>query len=248
MDSLNVLVVGNSHTAALIRGLAKHSGDGLAHRYEIVNLNTLPNKSEGSKISEEVRRKIAALPADVIVSAIGGNAHNVFGLVRHPEPFDFVIPSLPQLALDEDAELLPYSSIAAIFRRKAELCARIFASLKREFRQPMIHLESPPPVPSEEHLRAYPGVFREKIAELGVAPAHLRYKLWWIMSDAIREACIALDVAYLPVPDFAKDEAGMLLEKFWNNDPTHGNTLYGALMLRHLDEYLGNLQRAGQPA
>ena len=246
MNSLKVLVVGHSHTGALRRGLTNYIDGELAHRYEIINLGSLPNKGKGADIPPEVRKAIAALHADVIVSAVHGNAHNIFGLVRHPQPFDFVVPKMPQLALDEDAVLLPYSSIVASFRAKAEAQTRLLFNLKTEFGLPMIHLQSPPPIPSEEHLRTYPGVFAEKIAEFGVAPALLRHKLWWTMSDIFHEACAALGVAYLQVPDCVKDNSGMLLEQFWNNDPTHGNALYGAAILRQVDDHISNQLQAGQ--
>jgi len=245
MNSLKVLVVGHSHTEALRRGFTSYTGHELAHRYEIINLSSLPSKGKGAEIPPEVRKPIVALPADMIVSAVHGNAHNIFGLVRHPQPFDFVVPKMPQLALDEDAVLLPYSSIAASFRPKVEAHTRLLLNLKTEFGLPMIHLQSPPPIPSDEHLRTYPGVFAEKIAEFGVAPAHLRHKLWWTMSDIFREACAAMGIAYLQVPDCVKDDSDMLLERFWNNDPTHGNALYGAAILRQVDNHISNQLRAG---
>ena len=95
-----------------------------------------------------------------------------------------------------------------------------------------MHIESPLPAASCEHIREYPGVFRDLIEERGVSPALLRYKLWRLHSHLYAEACAELDVEFLPVPDDMQDDRGMMAERAWARDPTHGNALYGSAVTR----------------
>jgi hypothetical protein len=98
----------------------------------------------------------------------------------------------------------------------------------------LVHIESPPPIPSEEHIREHPGIFHDKIEECGVSPAMLRYKFWRLHSRLYREACAALGVEFLTVPEAMRDDAGMMIEAAWNPDPTHGNALYGGAVIGKL--------------
>src|SRR2546430_12243633 len=50
---------------------------------------------------------------DLIFSCIGGNDHNVFGLVEHPQPFDFVLEERPELPLCLGRECIPTQIVSA---------------------------------------------------------------------------------------------------------------------------------------
>ena len=77
-------------------------------------------------------------------------------------------------------------------------------------------------------------MFKGLIAERGVSPALLRFKLWRLHSGLYREACAALGVEFLPVPLEMQDVEGMLVPQAWNPDPTHVNALYGQHVLARL--------------
>jgi hypothetical protein len=180
------------------------------------------------------RRTVKALsdPAvAAIVSCIGGNAYNVFGLTNHPCPFDFVLADDPALALDANAHILPYNAVRQSLKRRLANNIKLLTALRAQTQRPIFHLESPPPIPSERHIRSSPGRFRDRIAEFGIAPPGLRYKLWRLQSSLVREACEALDIAFVSVPRLTQDEAGMMVERGWARDATHGNAWYGARVL-----------------
>ena len=256
MVTQRVLVIGNSHVGALQRGLKliaeSTDGNGLGFDFEFINLSHLnfaPNLEDAPggrrKINRNLSAAIEAAEPEMIVSAIGGNAHNIFGLVNHPEPFDFVLPEMPDLPLDAAATVIPYRSMLEMFRKKASRPKELLSAILRTYRQPRIHIESPPPVPSEDHLKRYPGVFKEKMVEHGVAPAQLRFKLWRVNSLAFREVCNELGIEFLPVPARIQDDDGMLRKQYWNTDPTHGNKLYGAEILRYLAVQLTRVRAQG---
>lgn len=195
------------------------------------------------------RRTVKALSGPsvaAIVSCIGGNAYNVFGLTNHPCPFDFVLAEDPTLALDAKAQILPCNAVRQSLKRRLANNIRLLTALRAQTDRPIFHLESPPPIPSERHIRSNPGRFRDRIAECGVAPPTLRYKLWRLQSDLVREACEALDIAFVSVPRVTQDKAGMMVERGWARDATHGNSWYGARVLNTVLTTLTRADSAGR--
>ncbi len=137
-----------------------------------------------------------------------------------------------------DAEILPARLVRATLLRAHGCAVQLLTALRERVTGPLIHIEPPPPVPSADHIRAYPGVFAGKIAELGVSPASLRYKLWRLHSAILAELCGKLGIALLPAPADTQDAQGMLAEDCWNPDPTHANAVYGGRVLRDLAAHL----------
>jgi PhoPQ-activated pathogenicity-related protein len=105
--------------------------------------------------------------------------------------------------------------------------------IREAARAPVIHLESPPPVPGA-HVVVFPGNFRDVIAQRGVAPDLLRYKLWRLNSLQYRDFCAASGIEYVPIPPEFQDANGMLAQAAWNEDPTHANPAYGASVLSRI--------------
>jgi hypothetical protein len=241
-----VAIIGHSHAAALGRAIAadefRQVLSGLRHQFGCVQIvreihtPQLVDTDDGTKsINPILATEINRLNPTAIVSAIAGNAHNVIGLVNHPVRFDFVIPDEPNIKLDSDAEILPYGAVKEVLRVLLEPHLQLLMKIKATWPIPLYHVQSPPPVPSEEHIRRYPEAFAPKISELGIAPLALRHKLWRTTSHIIEERCEEHGIMYLPVPTDVQDAQGALKEKFWNADATHGNTLYGLEILKYLD-------------
>ncbi len=246
-----VAVVGHSHLVALQRAADEHPP--LA-----VNLTFLQLRDDRYRPEFERRSRRPDSPArlnrrllrditrvlgrnGVLVSCIGGNSYNILGLLNHPRPFDFVLPSQPRLEIAAEHELIPACLVREILRERLDAHNfTILRALRAAIGRPMYHLESPPPVPSEEHIRKFPGVFRDRMAACGVSPAALRYKLWRLQSELVQEACAAEGIVFVPVPDEARDDSGFLSETAWNPDPTHGNAWYGACVLRHIAAIAAN--------
>jgi hypothetical protein len=254
------LIVGNSHILTLKRAYhemmraASRAGGAQPLFAEFIPLTQAeyapapePGFFSGTVFNRKVRNIIARSPADIVVSGIGGNTYNILGLLNHPRPFDFVLPEEPDLPLIEGAEILPSTAVRRALERKMEPRLKLIPALRARVTQPMFHVESPPPIPSAEHLRQYPKSFAAKMEEFGVAPATLRYKLWRTQSGIFRDHCAANDVAFLPVPKEAQDANGMLVERGWDKDPTHASRWYGRLVLDQLISTASSLHRNRTP-
>jgi hypothetical protein len=244
---MKVTVIGHSHVNALSDGARLlEDGAGLRCAFTFLMLGAtgkydpplIAAEDRPARLCERLAADIAAAEPDIIVSAVGGNLHNLLGLVNHPTRFDFVLPEAPDLPFDAEAALFPYTAIHGMMKTMSRARFAFLATLKAAAPRLRFHIESPPPVPSGQHIASFPGSFAAKIAELGVAPASLRYKLWQLNSRTYLDCCKALEIAFLPVPAAVQDEKGMMREEFWNRDATHGNAHYGAAVLRALDEHL----------
>jgi hypothetical protein len=236
-----VFIMGHSHVRTVAAAYDRRPDDRRGILCDFVVLNDprfQPNVidgPDGDSLHPAIRAGIAASRYDLHVSLVGGNDHNIFGLLNHPRPFDFVLPEDPTLPLERDREILPAGLVVReLTARMADRFRELRAYRRAVPERPLAHIESPPPVPSEAHIRRYPGVFAALIDKQGVSPAVLRFKLWRLHSMICRQLCSELDIHFVPVPPEMRDERGMLIEAAWNPDPTHGNQLYGEHVLAQL--------------
>jgi hypothetical protein len=237
----NVLVIGQSHVAAF-RSAAKlrREADPDRPRTRTIHVGEerfAPRLVEG-RLGEALAREIddqVARHGPVVASCLGGNIHNALALMRHPRPFDFLLPGEAGDRIAEGAEPVPAALVrAALLAGMAE--DLVMLRLVRARVERLFHLQSPPPLASDmtiaELADAY---FRERgIATLGVAPLSLRWKMWRLQSDLMAELCAEADVTFLSVPTPVLDEEGCLRPDL-AADATHGNAGYGEAWIQTLE-------------
>jgi hypothetical protein len=238
-----VLVIGHSHIVALkqahLHDLAHLSVDrpDLAFDFVRLFLVTPGEASEQFGIGAELRSQISSGNYDLIVSCVGGNGQNAFGLANHPVPFDFVVPEEPDLSLSADAETLPASVIRKSLREHNDQAFIALREIKDAATSRVIHVESPPPSPNS-HIVSNPGYFEEVVAKHGVAPAVLRYKLWRLNSFQFRDFCAGCGIEFMLSPPEFRDAQGMLVESARDPTPTHANGHYGAAILSRIAAFI----------
>ena len=233
-----ILVIGLSHMWALEQASRQN---GSAPHIAFVQLldRNLRWKFEYEPGTEpslprRLAKSVGERSRELIVSLVGGNKHNILGLLNHPRPFDFILPEEPDLPFTPGAECVPVELVADSLAKRVANELDFLRTLRRATKVAMAHVESPPPNPSAEHIRRYPGIFKSRIDSLGIAPAHLRYKLWRLHSSIVRAACAEAGIVFVPVPREALDAHSMMVDAAWANDPTHGSAWYGALVLKQI--------------
>jgi hypothetical protein len=204
----------------------------------------LSARSEGG-LNPVLRQDLAAelRDVDLVVSCLGGNAHSVFGLLNHPHRYDFVFDAGDTPT--DGLEVIPRNLVRKALQEQMRSGLTLFSVLRAAIDKPIVHCESPAPIPSESHIRAYPRLFAKKIDRLGVAPANFRLKLWKLQSEIYREFCAANDISFLPTPAETLDENGFLSSKAWGSDPTHGNSWYGERVIFQLADYVTRKRNKG---
>lgn len=244
-----LLLIGHSHLAALEAAQLQRRAAGTTPRLPITFLQmrkpayrTPPQAPE--PFNDAALQLIADTQPRLIVSVIAGNAHTVLSLIEHPQPFDFVLDEAPDLPLDTTRDILTCALVRNLLAGQMRMGERVMRALQGIARVPVVHLESPPPIPSEAHIRQHPEAFAEALASGRVTPAVIRHKLWRLHSALVRQLCAELGFALLPVPAAALDEQGFLRSEAWNNDPAHANAWYGELVLQQLAAQAGALAAA----
>ncbi|SDZ13421.1 hypothetical protein [Nitrosomonas sp. Nm33] len=235
--------IDHSHLGVLRRAVEQHQDAlKLEAAFEFVHLSgpgmqplpLLVGKEEINPAIVKAADNALKERCDLLFLSIRGNEHNVLGLVQHPRPFDFVLPTEPDISLDACSDLVPYEAVKATLARIKKPAVELITHLRGRVKCPVLVLETPPPNPSEEHISRYPGGFQEKMRSQGISPAALRYKLWRTHSAVLKEACDTIGATFIPVPSNTMNPEGFLVEKAWQREPTHGNIWYGVQVLTQL--------------
>lgn len=234
------LALGHSHLSALRHAQVAREKAGVASSTTIRIL--MLRRPEYEPTLDQQGRLHAALLAELrdpavdgVVLSLFGNAYQVLGLINHPQKFDFVHPKRPDLPLNPDAEALPYGAVREHLVEQTKGSVDLLRAICAATALPVFMLETPPPVPSEEHIRQYPGWFEKQIAALGLSPPTLRYKIWLLQSEIFAQAAREYGATFVNVPSSMRDADGMLSQEAWNTDPTHGNGVYGERQYQQLE-------------
>lgn len=232
-DRPTILFVGHSHLQALRAGFrARPEG---ARPFVMAEIGLLdphwqPNIREGA-LNPAIARVLAADRVAAVVSVVAGNSHHSFGMVNRPRPVDVALPGCAPVRGDQRTEFLPTGLVERqIARMDAEALA-VLRALRRATARPVLHLQSPPPIASEAHLRAHPRHFAPLIARYGLAPRDRALRFWRVQEDLMRRVCTAEGIGYVPAPPAMLTEAGLLAQTALGDDPTHANSVYGSAVL-----------------
>jgi hypothetical protein len=241
-NPMTITVIGTSHVAALRYALPPGHG-----RFKLINISQPHPEMREIFTSNwrEIDDRYVGLFKEKLdknshfISMLGGNDHNSIGLIEHPKRFDFLEPGQNVAEIEPDRDLIPYDALRAMLQQRLDSYLRWLSELAPVFAGKKLHLCSPPPVPSDEHIRKFPDIF-ERILNRGVTPARIRAKLYNIHSDIFRECCLKLGVDFIPPPSNALDDDGFLRPEYWNSDPTHANLRYGRLLLKQIKEHVAS--------
>ena len=240
MSSRKILIFGNSHTDALkIANKQRVSTFGNTDT-RVMRLSEVKSGKEIGDVSLDAATSMAAESTtdDLIVSAIGGNQHQAFGLVQHPVTFDLIEPEAASPHDPRPSVLIPYRTFWAAFERSLrKRDVRLVTTLREAAGRPIYHLSPPPPKESAAHIlqRSESAFTNAGLATKGVTPAPIRLKLWRLQCAVLRSLSAEVGVHLLPPPDGTQTPEGFLKPEYYNNDATHANAAYGELVLRQLE-------------
>jgi hypothetical protein len=185
-------------------------------------------------------KKILRRSEEPVVSFVGGVKHISIALrpVRRTgePPFDFILPEEPELPLQEGTELIPHDAVREVLLRTTMRFRVLLEKIAQSTQAPVFQVESPPP-PPERLMKAW---FGSRHRHRGPDSGHfdlpmplVRYKLWRLNSQLVREHSAELGVTFVEHPPEAVDSDGFLREELVRNY-THANQDYGQLVVNQL--------------
>jgi hypothetical protein len=146
-DPIRMLAIGNSNLNALIRAEKKMRQEGrfpesirmqfMQLRSERYNPNFPPDNELLIKPALRDDLKTYLQGTDIVVSCLGGNNHAVFGLVNHPNPYDFILDGGGPLI--EGREIVPASVVRAAMRDHLKRPFDFISAVRALIGKPIIH-------------------------------------------------------------------------------------------------------------
>jgi hypothetical protein len=238
MTAIQIRIIGDSHVDAIKRAMtaAKPDPDFVLSAQRIRRMKEAAVVGD-IELTDFLQQSAALDTCDLVVSAMGGNQYNAFGLVQHPQAFDFFLPGRPDLKPLPNRQILPYQLLLDMFRtgvggKDGERLKQLRAATKAK----VLHLCPPPPKEDAALiLQKHETLFvKQGLLEHGVTPASIRLKLWLLQTLVMRDLCREYGVKFIPVPDETCTAVGYLQPAYYANDATHANPAYAALQLERL--------------
>lgn len=238
MSPIQIQIIGDSHVDAVKRAASALASD-VSVNFKVQRILRLKDDKPIGDVDLEVfMQRIATLaPRDLVVSMVGGNQYNAFGLVQHPEAFDFHLPERPDLPPLREREILPYHVLRELFHSgvRGKDGDRIH-KLRQSTPARVVHVCPPPPKEDADLImRRHETLFlKQGLLQNGVTPATIRLKLWLLQVSVLKALCAELGVELLPLPPGTQTPMGYLAPAYFADDATHANRDYATLMLAQL--------------
>lgn len=234
-----VCVFGHSHVWSVRRVIDAPIAEGFRFEAPVCGTQELP----GQLIYQDARRRprlnavLASLlnrlspsPDLWLLSMVQGNYYNQLGMLTSGVPFDFVLPTAPDLPLDAHAVNLPFGAIRdALEAQMAGMSAYMDRLIATRF-APRILIAGVSPPPRDS------AVFKPMLEEKGLMPElsspYVRLKLWRLQNDILEEMCQARGLAYISgaIPE-TQDREGFLSPEYVK-DAVHSNAEWAKVFLR----------------
>jgi hypothetical protein len=228
MNQLNapILVCGHSHIACINAALAQNKN--------FTHIKTICLTRSRSHLfnHEDIKSKLNLnnYKPQYIFLSLHGNYHNAFSLIENPKKFyfgDFDCDNenrhfIPTIMVKKHFEILLHKTFNLLMLFKSFFESEI-----------IIFITPPPPIPDPSHLIKYPGTFKKRIHQ-GIMPKKLRLGSYKIQTSITNAFCAENNIDILHPPTDAINSEGFLKIEYANQDPTHGNKLYGQEVLSQI--------------
>lgn len=245
MPALNKLMFfGDSHTHAVRSAVKKGSHASFYENLDAYRLTKIKNGSLIGDISlDDLKMVCETLTRDdMVVSLVGGNQHSSMSIIQHSVPF-YMMTSEEQRVPQEISnthQIIPRAAVKQHlldgFRNND---ARRIIEVATAGAHHTVHLSSPPPKESADHiLKSVETDFLKRgIHDAGVSPASLRLDFWHLQNEVLGEILAEHGIPLLPPPPGTQTSDGYLHLDYYASDATHANTSYGVMVLQQIKYY-----------
>lgn len=239
------VVIGQSHVNAIAEAVAARGAErrssGEIKVYRLESKGGLPEP--GTLSTDEAVALVAQLPPSTpVFLSILGTYHNILGLLRSGEDFDYLLDR-GDAERSLNGTQVPHRAIAAAFESVFE-DSNAVKRLAAACRSPLYLLSVPPPKECnafilESFMRQKKPVYRGKsVEDVGIESPERRVKLWLLESRLLERWAQSQQMRFIPPPTQAMDERSFLKRDFYGHDVTHANAAYGGLVIEQIEEIL----------
>lgn len=234
----SLLVIGHSHIECLAAAFDAQSFDA---DVRFIKLRLLEQEDKDVPLLKRIREKVGDFAPDAICSCLGGNLHNVLGLIENPLPFCVGAGAVGAIPLDATSRaFIPNALMADVFDSniRKHLTFAIYQAFPTAKR---ISMNAPPPAGEFSDIRKHPRIVRNKKG-LKACPKDLRLHLYRIQTKTMQRFAERAEAQFVDIDSRLVDKHGFLASEFFGTDPTHGNSAYGTVMLHSLVREIGDME------
>jgi hypothetical protein len=221
--------------AALLLTRIESAYEGQGHRFIL------------GKITEEVERLIRSYlgvgpSGDLaehmrdgnlrVLAILGGNEHNVVGLINYGDDYDFLLPGETG-SIRPGTTLVPFNAIRFQMEHQTAAFRDMLDCITRLTGGRTIYLEPPPPIRDSEFiLRHLDPYYRQRYGDkIAISAPEFRFKLWRLRCMVFHAQCSRQGIPYVSVPPELMEDGRYLNPNAIAGDATHANALFGRSML-----------------
>ena len=175
-----------------------------------------------------------------------GNQHIKNFLFEWKPPFDLVLTGESSRALQPDALLIPEEMIRTFYLPSIKLLGPLLHKLRQAAGPMPVVCGTPAPKADDDAIRRVLRRERdlmtvlesqkEDVHSARLTAAVIRYKLWRVLQDVMKDVAENADVAFFPVPSQTLTVDGFLRPEYWADDVTHANKSYGRVVVQALSQ------------
>ena len=235
MTTSKIVFFGESHVQAVKTAIRKANAPATGPEVSAYRLTKIKNgRLIGDIHFEDLKLICAELTEnDLVVSVVGGNQHNAFGLIQHPHPFDIAHADGTADPVAPGVTMIPRNAVKDVFLRGMRKNSQQILEIAQAGPYQTAHMVAPPPKADNAHIlsRIEADFVSRGVVEKGVSPAALRYRTWELQNEALRMLLTEGNVLLLPPPESTTTPEGFLKPEYYAQDATHANAAYGAKLL-----------------
>ncbi|WP_417682154.1 hypothetical protein [Roseibium sp.] len=244
MNISRIQVIGQSHVKALREASEIRSLNFCETEETDIAIHwLLKERANGTKIGDvplqtSLERAGELGPTDLLAVTILGSFHNAVGLLNHESPFTVLSENEKMSPKDIQETMIPHHVMRDIFR--SQIAGPKLRRIRESTVAPIFHLATPPPKKDEDFILNRVNSYRSRSAhKSGISPSQFRLKLWQMEMEVLSESCAEFGITLLPPPPWTTDAEGYLEPVCYAPDATHANAFYGELVLRQLENLVG---------
>ena len=229
-ETRKLLIIGHSHVRCFAEACKVYQWNSV-RVVDLLTSNCEAHDLQG--VCDFAKSETVDFNPEIVCLLLRGNRHNVLGIVENPVPFaigDGANGAEPPEA--NDRHFIPSGLIRDTFESWLE--KKLIVALYDTFPSARrVYISPPPPLADFAHIQTYPDIFKSKLSN-GPAPDKLRTLLYRTEIKVTKKVSENEGAMFIEPAPHTFDEAGFLHRNLYAPDPTHANSIYGNIMLKHI--------------